>query len=163
VCSLGSAVSVEGDRQCQRSSAIAPVHTLLMSPQYLGTGITSQPFIKQTYDLCIWLPPPTIPTGYARSTAQLCHEPKSVPPEPGSVLRNIPWYLLEVLHVDGIIQVAQTYCPITKTPGNCIRLSQAYFTVPFPGPQIIHLPSLSCISNSYALVSSCQASLPRLC
>jgi hypothetical protein len=31
----------EEDRQYQRESAIAPVHTLLMSPQYLGTGITS--------------------------------------------------------------------------------------------------------------------------
>jgi hypothetical protein len=30
----------EEDRQYQRESAIAPVRTLLMSPQYLGTGIT---------------------------------------------------------------------------------------------------------------------------
>ncbi|KAH0821307.1 hypothetical protein GEV33_001484 [Tenebrio molitor] len=52
------------------SSACEPTthfHTLLMSPSYLGTGITSQPFIKQTYDLCIWLPAPAIPTGCARS------------------------------------------------------------------------------------------------
>jgi hypothetical protein len=35
------AVSAERDHQCQRESAIATVHTLLMSPQYLGTGITS--------------------------------------------------------------------------------------------------------------------------
>jgi hypothetical protein len=31
----------EEDRQYQRETAIAPVHRLLMSPQYLGTGITS--------------------------------------------------------------------------------------------------------------------------
>jgi hypothetical protein len=64
------------DCQCQSENAIAPVHTLLMFPQYLRTGITSQPFIKQKYDLCICLPPPAIPTRCARSTAQPCYEPK---------------------------------------------------------------------------------------
>ncbi|KAJ3621996.1 hypothetical protein MTP99_002533 [Tenebrio molitor] len=46
-----SSVSAEGDRQCQRESATVFVHTLLMFPQYLGTRITSQPFIKQIYAL----------------------------------------------------------------------------------------------------------------
>ncbi|KAH0809373.1 hypothetical protein GEV33_013418 [Tenebrio molitor] len=43
-----SAVTAEEDRQCQHA----------------------------TYDLCIWLPPPAIQTGCARSTAPQCHEPK---------------------------------------------------------------------------------------
>jgi hypothetical protein len=70
------------------------LHTLPMSPQYMGAGITSQPFIKQTYDLCILLPPPAIATGSVLGV-------KDVPSEPGSVLRNIPWYLPEALQIDG--------------------------------------------------------------
>jgi hypothetical protein len=33
------------------------------------------------YDLCIWLPPPAVPTRYARSTASPCHEPKMSHPD----------------------------------------------------------------------------------
>ncbi|KAH0811730.1 hypothetical protein GEV33_011062 [Tenebrio molitor] len=51
-------ISAKGDRQCQ-----------------------------PTYDLCTWLPPPTIPTGCARSTTSPCHEP-----HPNLVLRNFTIY-----------------------------------------------------------------------
>jgi hypothetical protein len=114
-----------GDRQCHRESAIAPVHTLLMFPQYLGTRNTSQPFIKQKYDLCIWLPPSAIPKRCARSLA------KGVPPEPNSVVRNYTMVSARgfIDGTDFITQVFQTcYHPVTKTPSNC-SLSPAITSV----------------------------------
>jgi hypothetical protein len=107
-------VSAEGDRQSQRESAIASVHTLLMFPQYLGTGITSQPFIRQTYDLCIWLPPPAIPTRCGRSTARRVMSQRC----PTRTLFDAQ----ELTNI--IVQVTQTcYHPVTNTPDNCIYIT----------------------------------------
>jgi hypothetical protein len=144
------------------------LHTLPMSPQYLGAGITSQPFIKQTYDLCILLPPPAIATGCARSLLGV----KGVPSEPGSVLRNIPWYLPEVLQIDGtdfIAQVAETcYHPVTNTPGNCISITGHQKPITsYHNPNSLHHSRghklftclLSCESRTAPFDSSCQASL----
>ncbi|KAH0817311.1 hypothetical protein GEV33_005480 [Tenebrio molitor] len=93
------AVSAEEDRQYQR---------------YSRNGITSQPFTKQTYDLCIWLPPPAIPTGCARSTTQPCHEPKM----------SHPNLFLNTVGTDFIAQVVQTcYHSVAKTPDNSISIT----------------------------------------
>ncbi|KAJ3622078.1 hypothetical protein MTP99_002607 [Tenebrio molitor] len=66
VCSLGCTARPQPPQKetanASVRAAIAPDQTLLIFPQYLGTGITSQSFIKQTYNLCIWLSPPAIPT-----------------------------------------------------------------------------------------------------
>jgi hypothetical protein len=104
------AVSAEEDRQYQRCEPTTHFHMLLMSPQYSRNGITSQPFTKQTYDLCIWLPPPAIPTGCAQSTTQ----PKM----------SHPNLFLNIVGTDFIAQVAQTcYHSVTKTPDNSISIT----------------------------------------
>jgi hypothetical protein len=131
-----------------------------MSPSYLGTGITSQPFIKQTYDLCIWCQHrpsrrDAPDHGPAMSSA------KGVPPEPSSVLRNITSYVPEILNVDGtdfIAQISQTCChPISKTP--IIIASLIHCTT--ARPQLFSCPH-SHVSRTAPFGSSFQASLSGL-
>jgi hypothetical protein len=113
-------------------------------------------FTKQPYDLCIWLPPPATPKDFSRSAAiPVVSWRKCVPPEQSSVLRNIPWYLPEVLDIDGtnfIAQVAQIcYSPVTYTPSNFISITGYHkpdSVYHFRGHKLFTWPSLSCISNS---------------
>jgi hypothetical protein len=57
VCSLGCTARLPSPQKCRTRPPMPAykttthVHTLLVSPQYIGTGISSQPFIKQIYDL----------------------------------------------------------------------------------------------------------------
>jgi hypothetical protein len=64
---------------------------------------------------------------------------KGVPHEPSPMVKNIPWYLSEVLNIDintdFIAQVAQTcHHPVTKTLGNCISITA------YHNPNSLHTP-----------------------
>jgi hypothetical protein len=91
-----------------------------MFSQYLGTGITSQPFIKQTYDLVHLAASTGHPYKMRPITAPPYHDPKVSHPDLVRRSGIIPWYLPEVDDTSKVAQVAQTcYHPFTKTPGNC--------------------------------------------
>jgi hypothetical protein len=146
VCSVYSPPA-EGDRQCPRESVIALVHMLLMSPQYLGTGITSQLFIKQTYDRSMHLVPTT---GHPYKMRPINGPTVSHP----KLVRGSRIYhgICQRFYTDIIAQVAQTCChPVTKTSGNCIAITDYHKPNSLHhsrGNKMIHLPSFSCISNS---------------
>jgi hypothetical protein len=78
---------------------------------------------------------------------------KGVPPKPSSVVRNIPWYLPEVLRIDGtdfIAQVAQTcHHPVTYT-----------VTVTLSPPN--HKPNSLHHSRGHKLLLTCRHSLASL-
>jgi hypothetical protein len=108
----------------------------------MGTGITSQPFIKQTYDTCIWLPPPSRQDAPNQRSSHVMSQR----------CPTRPWFGAQVLHIDStdfIAQVAQTcYDPVTNTPGKCISVtSLIHCTTPgainySPVLTLVHLEQL---------------------
>ncbi|KAH0818825.1 hypothetical protein GEV33_003966 [Tenebrio molitor] len=113
-------VSAEGDHQCQRESATAPVQMFL---QHLGT---SQPFIKQTYDLVHLI----ATTGHPYKIHPI--NAKGVPPGPSPVLRN---YTMLRLPKPDITQLPKHLLTLSLSPTiasliHCITLEATLALTP---------------------------------
>jgi hypothetical protein len=125
-----------------------------MPSHCLGTGKTSQTF----YQVTVWSVHLVATTGHPEGRRSINGNSRRVMTQmcpTRTVLRYIPWYLPEVLDIDGtnfIAQVAQIcYSPVTCTPSNFISITGYHkpdSVYHFRGHKLFTWPSLSCISNS---------------